>query len=122
MLVTMWVINFRATGLSIQVEECFISPVGKIMINTVNLKAKGIADLEERLDKKQKIPGQKSKRQTARYDRKIQTVPLPGNQEKSIARHTHKKHVRKGISGTKKPPCGGSTTLHNVLVFIRFYR
>lgn len=47
-----------------------------------DLKAKGISDLEGTLQEKQAISGHKNIRQTARYDRKIEVVPVVGNQKK----------------------------------------
>lgn len=46
-----------------------------------DLKAKGISDLDGTLQDKQKISGHKTITQTARYDRKIQVVPVVGNQK-----------------------------------------
>lgn len=43
-----------------------------------DLKAKGISDLEGTLQEKQTISGHKSITQTARYDRKVQVVPVVG--------------------------------------------
>lgn len=43
-----------------------------------DLKAKGISDLEGTLQEKQTISGHKSITQTARYDRKVQVVPIVG--------------------------------------------
>lgn len=45
-----------------------------------DLKAKGISDLEGTLQEKQNISGHKTITQTARYDRKIQVVPVVGGQ------------------------------------------
>ena len=42
--------------------------------------AKGISDLEECISDKQKISGHKTASQTARYDRKIEIVPVVGGQ------------------------------------------
>ncbi|NHB94436.1 tyrosine-type recombinase/integrase [Photorhabdus cinerea] len=47
-----------------------------------DLKAKGISDLEGPLTEKQKISGHKNITQTARYDRKVQIVPVVGGQGK----------------------------------------
>lgn len=46
-----------------------------------DLKAKGISDLDGTLQDKQKISGHKTITQTARYDRKVQVVPVVGNQK-----------------------------------------
>ena len=46
-----------------------------------DLKAKGISDLEGTLQEKQTISGHKSITQTARYDRKVQVVPVVGGQK-----------------------------------------
>lgn len=45
-----------------------------------DLKAKGISDLEGSISDKQKISGHKTASQTARYDRKIEIVPVVGGQ------------------------------------------
>ncbi|WP_339057351.1 tyrosine-type recombinase/integrase [Candidatus Regiella endosymbiont of Tuberolachnus salignus] len=45
-----------------------------------DLKAKGISDLEGSLHEKQTISGHKNAAQTARYDRKINVVPVVGGQ------------------------------------------
>lgn len=47
-----------------------------------DLKAKGISDLEGTLQEKQQISGHKTLTQTARYDRKVQIVPVVGGQGK----------------------------------------
>lgn len=47
-----------------------------------DLKAKGISDLEGTLQEKQLISGHKNIGQTARYDRKVEIVPVVGNQKK----------------------------------------
>ncbi|MEQ9721257.1 tyrosine-type recombinase/integrase [Yersinia alsatica] len=47
-----------------------------------DLKAKGISDLEGSLGEKQTISGHKNITQTARYDRKIEVVPVVGGQKK----------------------------------------
>ncbi|HEI6835793.1 TPA: tyrosine-type recombinase/integrase [Yersinia enterocolitica] len=47
-----------------------------------DLKAKGISDLEGTLEEKQAISGHKNTAQTARYDRKIEIVPVVGGQKK----------------------------------------
>ncbi|WP_099109886.1 tyrosine-type recombinase/integrase [Xenorhabdus sp. KJ12.1] len=47
-----------------------------------DLKAKGISDLEGTLAEKQVISGHKNITQTARYDRKIEVVPVVGGQKK----------------------------------------
>ncbi|MTD40472.1 tyrosine-type recombinase/integrase [Erwinia sp. CPCC 100877] len=46
-----------------------------------DLKAKGVSDLEGTLQDKQSISGHKTIGQTARYDRKIQIVPVVGGQK-----------------------------------------
>lgn len=46
-----------------------------------DLKAKGISDLDGTLQEKQKISGHKNIGQTARYDRKVEIVPVVGNQK-----------------------------------------
>lgn len=46
-----------------------------------DLKAKEISDLEGTLQEKQKISGHKNIGQTARYDRKVEVVPVVGNQK-----------------------------------------
>ncbi|WP_340610815.1 tyrosine-type recombinase/integrase [Xenorhabdus bharatensis] len=46
-----------------------------------DLKAKGISDLEGTLAEKQVISGHKNITQTARYDRKIEVVPVVGGQK-----------------------------------------
>lgn len=48
-----------------------------------DLKAKGVSDLEGTLQEKQQISGHKTITQTARYDRKVQIVPVVGGQSKS---------------------------------------
>lgn len=45
-----------------------------------DLKAKGISDLEGSISDKQKISGHKTASQTARYDRKVEIVPVVGAQ------------------------------------------
>lgn len=45
-----------------------------------DLKARGISDLHGTLSEKQQISGHKNITQTARYDRKIQVVPVVGGQ------------------------------------------
>ncbi len=45
-----------------------------------DLKAKGISDLEGSSYEKQTISGHKNVAQTARYDRKINVVPVVGGQ------------------------------------------
>ncbi|MDC9605562.1 integrase, partial [Xenorhabdus griffiniae] len=45
-----------------------------------DLKAKGISDLEGTLAEKQVISGHKNITQTARYNRKIEVVPVVGGQ------------------------------------------
>lgn len=47
-----------------------------------DLKAKGVSDLEGTLQEKQQISGHKTITQTARYDRKVQIVPVVGGQHK----------------------------------------
>ncbi|OTA14640.1 integrase [Xenorhabdus vietnamensis] len=47
-----------------------------------DLKAKGVSDLEGPLSEKQKITGHKNITQTARYDRKVNVVPVVGGQKK----------------------------------------
>ncbi|EJA5988826.1 integrase, partial [Salmonella enterica] len=47
-----------------------------------DLKAKGVSDLEGTLQEKQQISGHKTITQTARYDRKVQIVPVVGGQNK----------------------------------------
>ncbi|SUW63257.1 Site-specific recombinase XerC [Buttiauxella agrestis] len=47
-----------------------------------DLKAKGVSDLEGTLQEKQQISGHKTITQTARYDRKVQIVPVVGGQGK----------------------------------------
>lgn len=47
-----------------------------------DLKAKGVSDLEGSLSEKQKITGHKNITQTARYDRKVNVVPVVGGQKK----------------------------------------
>ncbi|WP_158785116.1 tyrosine-type recombinase/integrase [Pantoea sp. BAV 3049] len=45
-----------------------------------DIKAKGVSDLEGTLSEKQSISGHKTQSQTATYDRKVQIVPVVGNQ------------------------------------------
>ncbi|PHM33288.1 tyrosine-type recombinase/integrase [Xenorhabdus innexi] len=47
-----------------------------------DLKAKGVSDLEGPLAEKQQISGHKNITQTARYDRKVNVVPVVGGQKK----------------------------------------
>ncbi|WP_237388003.1 tyrosine-type recombinase/integrase [Xenorhabdus sp. Sc-CR9] len=47
-----------------------------------DLKAKGVSDLEGPLSEKQQITGHKNITQTARYDRKVNIVPVVGGQKK----------------------------------------
>ena len=47
-----------------------------------DLKAKGISDLDGSLSEKQQISGHKNMTQTARYDRKVNIVPVVGGQKK----------------------------------------
>ena len=47
-----------------------------------DLKAKGVSDLDGSLSEKQTISGHKNIAQTARYDRKINIVPVVGGQKK----------------------------------------
>ncbi len=47
-----------------------------------DLKAKGVSDLDGSLSEKQTISGHKNISQTARYDRKINVVPVVGGQKK----------------------------------------
>ncbi|PHM70365.1 tyrosine-type recombinase/integrase [Xenorhabdus sp. KJ12.1] len=52
-----------------------------------DLKAKGISDLEGTLQEKQVISGHKNIGQTARYNRKVEIVPVVGNQKNGKNKH-----------------------------------
>ncbi|MCC8364958.1 tyrosine-type recombinase/integrase [Xenorhabdus sp. PB61.4] len=51
-----------------------------------DLKAKGISDLEGTLQEKQRISGHKNIGQTARYNRKVASVPVVGGQKKPLSK------------------------------------